>query len=520
MENKDQEKFIQSNWSLEGIEKSGAVELVKYTSLSTEQKDKLLSSFVIFKYKHAQKRYKARAVINGSQQTGLTFDKVWCPVARSDTIRNLIALKAKYKMNISSFDFAQAFLTADLEDGMEVYAKCPPDYPGNESNDMVWHLKKSVYGLRVSGANFTKKVARALISEGFTQCPHEPSLFVRTTEQGVIWCTLYIDDGAVVYTNKDEVQELYKRLDEKYHFTLTVEDNPKRYVGLELKYFDDGSVGIHSHRYTRTLLEAYDHDKEVKPHRLPYKTTITDAKLAEAAVEPALVNKDLQNQYRKILGSLLYLTTTTRLDILYPVHRLARYITRCGPVHLKAAKYILGYLKYTEKYLPMIVYHPDSASSDIAPRLDVFVDSGYISSEDAKSTTSWITRINYSPVGWSCGLQSINALSSCESEYIALTEALKQGVWNKQMLISMGLPTGKFNVYEDNIGTIKITAQATFFKRSKHILNRYHYVCGVCASDPQMQYISTAMQLADLNTKMITCPSVFEGMRNALMVFQ
>lgn len=73
----------------------------------------------------------------------------------------------------------------------------------------------------------------------------------------------------------------------------------------------------------------------------------------------------------------------------------------------------------------------------------------------------------------------------------------------KQLLLSMGLPIERFNVFEDNIGTIKITAQAMFFKRSKHILNRYQYVHGVCASDAKMQYISTdtGMQVADLNTK-------------------
>ena len=186
---------------------------------------------------------------------------------------------------------------------------------------------------------------------------------------------------------------------------------------------------------------------------------------------------------------------------------------------MDAANYLLGYLKNTQQYKPMIIYHPYKQGNGTEPRLEAFVDSGYISSEDAKSTTSWITRLNYAPIAWSCGLQSINALSSCESEYLALTEVLKQSVWTRQVLRWMGIPIKKFDVYEDNLGTIKITAEATFFKRSKHILNRYHYVRQICNEIANIRYVSTELQAADLNTKMITSPSLFERLRNALMVF-
>ena len=252
---------------------------------------------------------------------------------------------------------------------------------------------------------------------------------------------------------------------------------------------------------------------------MPYDSSVPDSKLVKAAVPPDELDKVLQNKYRRIIGCLLFLTTTVRVDLLYPVHRLTRFITRCGPEHLKAAEYVLGYLKYTRPQSPMIVYQPGKNYDTLKPNFDVFVDSGYISSEDAKSTTSWITRFNYAPVGWHCGLQSINALSSCESEYIALTSAFKQAVWTKQVMYGLNIDLGRFNVFEDNIGTIRLTAQATFFKRSKHILNRYHYVRAISTAMANMKYVSTDKQLADLNTKVIAVPAKFEKLRNALMVF-
>ena len=167
----------------------------------------------------------------------------------------------------------------------------------------------------------------------------------------------------------------------------------------------------------------------------------------------------------------------------------------------------------------MIVYQPGRTEDTLTPNFDVFVDSGYISSEDAKSTSSWITRFNYAPVSWHCGLQSINALSSCEAEYIALTSAFKQAVWTKQLMFGLNIDIGRFKVFEDNIGTIRLTAQATFFKRSKHILNRYHYIRIISASMAEMKYVNTDKQLADLNTKVISTPAKFEKLRNAMMVF-
>ena len=364
------------------------------------------------------------------------------------------------------------------------------------------------------------KVAATLINEGFERCKQEPSLFSRVTEKGTIWCGLYIDDGLLVYTNKEEVEELYATMQsDQYGFKLKAEDNPPDYVGFQIRYFEDSAIGIHADRYVDTIIKAFDPDNQIQEHRMPYDTSIPDSKLAKEAVQPEQLNKKLQHKYRKIIGCLLYLTTTVRVDLLYAVHRLTRFITRCGPTHLKAAEYTLGYLKYTRSKKPMIVYQPGRTEDTLTPNFDVFVDSGYISSEDAKSTSSWITRFNYAPVSWHCGLQSINALSSCEAEYIALTSAFKQAVWTKQLMFGLNVDIGRFRVFEDNIGTIRLTAQATFFKRSKHILNRYHYVRIISASMAEMKYVHTDKQLADLNTKVITTPAKFEKLRNAMMVF-
>ncbi len=46
------------------------------------------------------------------------------------------------------------------------------------------------------------------------------------------------------------------------------------------------------------------------------------------------------------------------------------------------------------------------------------------------------------------------SLSSTEAEYIALTSAVKEAVWLKQLLVELSRKSEKFNIYCDNKSTI------------------------------------------------------------------
>ena len=59
---------------------------------------------------------------------------------------------------------------------------------------------------------------------------------------------------------------------------------------------------------------------------------------------------------------------------------------------------------------------------------------------------------------WSSKKQPVVALSSCESEYIALAYASQEAVYLSDLLSELALPRfSSVQTYEDNMGALKLT---------------------------------------------------------------
>ena len=96
------------------------------------------------------KRYKARFVAKGyTQREGLYFFETFSLVAKTISIRVLIALASAQRWPLHQLDINNAFLHSDLE---EVYMDLPPSYhskgESTSSAPMVCNLAKSFYGLK------------------------------------------------------------------------------------------------------------------------------------------------------------------------------------------------------------------------------------------------------------------------------------------------------------------------------------------------------------------------------------
>lgn len=69
-------------------------------------------------------------------------------------------------------------------------------------------------------------------------------------------------------------------------------------------------------------------------------------------------------------------------------------------------------------------------STSRVPRLIGYSDSSYVSDpDDGRSTTGHIFYLGDSPITWSSQKQDTVALSSCEAEFMAGTEAARQAIW-------------------------------------------------------------------------------------------
>ncbi|GBP96860.1 Retrovirus-related Pol polyprotein from transposon TNT 1-94 [Eumeta japonica] len=145
-----------------------------------------------------------------------------------------------------------------------------------------------------------------------------------------------------------------------------------------------------------------------------------------------LINKEeIDNRfYREVIGALMYLVVGTRPDIANTVSRLAQFVNEPCQQDWLAVKRILRYLAgtlklgifYTKKDKSMIGY----CDADWGGCL-----------EDRRSYSGYVFILAGGAVRWKSQKQRTVALSSTESEYVSLSEAVKELIYLRGLLIEI-----------------------------------------------------------------------------------
>ena len=139
----------------------------------------------VFKIKHnadgSVERYKARLVAQGySQRHGIDYDETFSPVVRFESIRTVVVLSVQRGLKLHQIDVTSAFLNGELED--EVYMKQPEGFEVEGKEDLVYKLKKSLYGLKQSSRCWNSVLDEHLKSIGFVQTESDPCIYVKVKD--------------------------------------------------------------------------------------------------------------------------------------------------------------------------------------------------------------------------------------------------------------------------------------------------------------------------------------------------
>ena len=95
------------------------------------------------------------------------------------------------------------------------------------------------------------------------------------------------------------------------------------------------------------------------------------------------------------------------------------------------------------------------------------------------------------------------ALSSCESEYVALCAGMQEAIYLKRLLEELLQNSfGPIMINVDNQGAISLAQHPTQHDRSKHVDIKYHF-CRECVSSGKVEvaYVFTQDNVADVMTK-------------------
>ena len=303
----------------------------------------------------------------------------------------------------------------------------------------------------------------------------------------IYWCLL----PKVVSEIVSSLQSLYE---------LRVSEGVELFLGAQIAWKKTAndlytSVKLSQPLYCESILRRFGL-QNCKPACTPMVEGFFSGYAAEE--DKTVVNPEL---YQQMIGSLLYLALRTRFDILAAVLILARFRKDPTAYCHRATKRVLRYLKgttthgfaYTKEKLEEICH----------------VDADYAGdTDDRKSMSGYLVKLGDAVCVWGAQKQSAVALSTCESEYYALTLVANEAVWISRVLQEAGIYDEDMSavpvqVFSDNQSAIKwAIGERPPSGRAKHIEVRMHYIRDLVASGKvSVNYVASEDNDADCLTK-------------------
>ena len=443
--------------------------------------------------------YKARLVVRGFQQRE-TLENVYSPVGKMQTLKILLSYCCVNDLYIEQMDVETAFLNGPVKS--EVYIHEPKGFETGENK--VCKLIKALYGLKESPRAWYETLHEYLEKLNFIRSRYDYCLYVNKSSNDTIYILVFVDDILICCKNYDKIKNIKIRLMEK--FTMKDMGKLKLYIGIEIEHDKkEGIMTLCQQKYIESLAIKYNLENS-KTYNTPMETNL---KLDQAT------EIDENIKYRNLIGELLYISTGTRPDIAFSVNYLSRYQNCYDSTHFKYALRVLKYL-YKTKDLKLTYTHKNKIE-----QLDCMVDSDFAGDHvDRKSTTGFIIRVYGNVIYWKAQKQKIVTKNSTFAEYIALSDAVTEVIFVKDLLKdTFNVKTDKqIKIYEDNSGAVAIGKFGNFTKNSKHIEVQHHYVNenyekGVI----DIIKIETDKNIADILTKSL-CKEKFVKIRKLLNV--
>lgn len=440
-------------------------------------------------------RHKARLVARGFSQTpGIDFTETFAPVTRMSTIRMLCAIAALRGYSLKQMDAKTAYLNAPLKE--DLYIDLPDGYNPKLPNTNALRLKKALYGLKQAGREWNQLLTTFLkSSDKWSQCEYEPCLFKSKPKfnQGAFYMAVFVDDfSCAVEKEEDWVSFI---TDFKTHFQLSESDIMKWLLGIHVNQdLEKGTVTLCQRKYVQQMLDDFN-----MSDCNPTTTPITPDPPVKPTAEPTAEEQEWikHTPYQGLVGSLIYSSRCTRPDTTFAVHHSAKFNSDYRREHWKSAKRVLSYLKGTST--TALQYSRDGEATLVG-----YADADWAADKnDRKSVFGYIFMLAGSAIAWKTKKQESVALSTCEAEYYAMSEAAQEATYLRRILnflqVNISQPT---TIYIDNRSAIALAKNPTQHTRAKHIDIKFHYnrevqEKGIVIFTP----IASADNLADILTK-------------------
>jgi transposase InsO family protein len=466
---------------------------------------KILPLKWVFTYKNDEEGYytasKARIVVRGDLQPLDIFSETRATTLASKSFRVMMAIAAKFDLEIKQFDVRNAFLNADLEEHEEVYCEMPDGY---KLAGRIIKLLKALYGLRRSPLLWWKELSKALEEFGLTGSLEDPCVF---SNDGII-LFFYVDDIAILYRKEDSAKYEAVRSKLCTRFKVKEEGDIKWFLGMR----------IHRDRLRRKLWICRSTYIEKVARKFSLQQTYTRWPSTPCPTQE-LENHDGQatassiKVFQEKVGSILYAAIMTRPDVARAAAELSKHLRNPSSSHQAVADQVIRYL-YATRYISLCF---DGHSSQ---HLIVASDASFADDSATRhSSQGYVILLFGGPVAWKASKQDTVTTSTTEAELLALTTTIKEGYSLQRLFRDVDLDIDEpLKLFCDNKQTIRLVVKPNerISTKLKHIdihnlWARQEYGKGRF----NVEYMETSEMPADGLTKNLPRGS-FERFRNQL----
>jgi hypothetical protein len=277
------------------------------------------------------------------------------------------------------YDVDTAFLNGKLEEDVFIH---PPDGVGIK----VCKLNRSLYGLKQAAATWYKTISTVFVKKlGFKHCTSDSCIFVRFDGSNAVYIALYVDDLLIGAKSRETIEVIKSELESE--FKLKTLGQARFILGMEVDYNREAKQLTIS--ISACIMRMVERFGQTNAKSVSNPNVQGQFLTKATVVDPSMEGRP----YRSLVGSLLYVATTTRPNIAFSVCQLSRHLEMPTQEHWKAAVRVLRYLKTTNNK----GLHYSGYANGL--KLCAYSDADWATNKDNRRSTSGImVMMNDTPV--------------------------------------------------------------------------------------------------------------------------
>ncbi len=426
---------------------------------------------------------KGRTVADGRPQRKYKApEDVHSPTVSTEGLMTTLAIDAKERRYVVTADVEGAYLHADMDelvlmmfegDMVDYMVQTNPTKYAkyvhtNKRGKKVLYVQliKALYGCIQSAMLWWKLLTSTLVNEGFTVNPYDNCVANKIMPDGT-QCTVcwYVDDLKISHVLKSVVEDIVKKIEERYGKMTITRGNKHTYIGMDIEFTGNREVQILMKDYIVEALEMFPEDCT------GHVTTPAANLLFTVDPSATRLSEEKRTLLHSITAKLLFISKRARPNSQVPISFLTGRVTKADTDDWKKLKRLLMYLHGT-------IDLPLTLSIDDLCVVKTWVDAAFATHHDMCSHTGGYITMGKGALYASSKRQKLNTKSSTEAELVGAGDFLPQTIWTVNFIEAQGYKVSRSEYHQDNQSAMKLekNGRQSAGPRSRHINIRYFFI--------------------------------------------